>query len=58
MNEEVHIKFSKMLSVQTLNNIYVYAVGACVLSVLAGVIGWICTFLSLKLFRYKAVPVK
>ena len=58
LNEEVHIKFSKMLSVETLNNIYVYATGACVLSVIAAVTGWIFTFLSLKLFRYKAVPVK
>lgn len=58
LNEEVHIKFSKMLSVETLNNIYVYAVGACVLSVIAAVVGWIFTFLSLKLFRYKAVPVQ
>jgi glycosyltransferase involved in cell wall biosynthesis len=58
LNEQIHLKFSKMLSVETLNNIYVYAVGACVLSVIAAVIGWIGTFLSLKLFRYKAVPVK
>lgn len=58
LDQEVHIKFSKMLSVETLNNIYVYAVGACVLSVLAAVAGWIATYLSLKLFRYKAVPVK
>jgi glycosyltransferase involved in cell wall biosynthesis len=58
LNEQIHLKFSKMLSVETLNNIYVYAVGACVLSVIAAVVGWIATFLSLKLFRYKAVPVK
>jgi glycosyltransferase involved in cell wall biosynthesis len=58
LNEQVHIKFSKMLSLETLNNIYVYAVGACVLSVIAAIIGWISTFISLKLFRYKAVPVK
>ncbi len=58
LNEEVHIKFSRMLSVETLNNIYVYAVGACVLSVIAAVAGWIATFLSLKLFRYKATPVQ
>jgi glycosyltransferase involved in cell wall biosynthesis len=58
LNEEVHIKFSKMLSVETLNNIYVYAVGACMLSVVAALAGWIFTFFSLKLFRYKAVPVK
>lgn len=58
LNEEVHIKFSRMLSVETLNNIYVYAVGACVLSVIAAVAGWIATFLSLKLFRYKATPAQ
>lgn len=58
LNEEVYLKFSKMLSLETLNNIYVYAVGACVLSVIAAVIGWLATFLSLKLFRYKAVSAK
>lgn len=58
LNEEVHLKFSKMLSLETLNNLYVYGIGACVLSVIAAVAGWIFTFVSLKLFRYKAVPVK
>jgi glycosyltransferase involved in cell wall biosynthesis len=58
LNEEVHIRFSKMLSLETLNNIYVYAVGACVLSVIAAIAGWIFTYVSLKLFRYKAVPSK
>ena len=56
LNEEVHLRFSKMLSLETLNNIYVYAVGACVLSVVAAITGWIFTFLSLKLFRYRSVP--
>jgi glycosyltransferase involved in cell wall biosynthesis len=53
LNQQVHIRFSRMLSLETLNNIYVYAVGACVLSVVAAILGWILTYLSLKLFRYK-----
>lgn len=56
LNEEVHITFSRMLSVETLNNLYVYAVGACILSVIAAVTGFIATYVSLKLFRYKATP--
>lgn len=58
LNEKVHLNFSHMLSLETLNNLYVYSIGACVLSVVAAILGWIFTFLSLKLFRYKAVPSK
>jgi uncharacterized protein (DUF2062 family) len=58
LNREVHITFSKMLSLQTLNNLYVYSVGACVLSVVAALVAWIITYLSLKLFRYRSVPAK
>lgn len=58
LNQKVHITFSHMLSLESLKNIYVYSVGACVLSVVVAIIGWIFTFLSLKLFRYKTSPVK
>ena len=58
LNQKVHITFSHMLSLESLKNIYVYSVGACVLSVAVAIIGWLFTFLSLKLFRYKASSMK
>lgn len=57
LNTDVHLNFSNMISIETLDNIYVYAVGACVLSVFVAAIGFIATYLSLKLFNYKASPV-
>lgn len=58
LNEKVHLNFSHMLSLETLNNLYVYSVGACVLSVIAAVVGFVATYLSLKIFRYKSEPTK
>jgi len=40
-----------MISIETLDNIYVYAIGACVLSVVVAVIGLIATYLSLKVIQ-------
>jgi glycosyltransferase involved in cell wall biosynthesis len=53
LDEKVHLQFSRMLSIETLKNIYVYTVGACVLSLIAAAVGFIVTFLLLKIFRYK-----
>lgn len=58
LNQKVHITFSHMLSLESLKNIYVYTIGACVLSVMVAITGWVFTFLSLKLFRYKTSPAK
>lgn len=58
LNEKVHLNFSHMLSLETLNNLFVYSVGACVLSVIAAVVGFVATYLSLKIFRYKSEPTK
>jgi glycosyltransferase involved in cell wall biosynthesis len=58
LNEKVHLNFSHMLSLETLNNLYVYSVGACVLSVITAVVGFVATYLSLKIFRYKSEPAK
>jgi glycosyltransferase involved in cell wall biosynthesis len=58
LNEEVHLEFSRMLSIETLKNIYVYTVGACVLSLIAAAAGFIVTFLLLKIFRYKKAENK
>jgi glycosyltransferase involved in cell wall biosynthesis len=55
LNEEVHLQFSRMLSIETLKNIYVYTVGACVLSAITAVAGFIITFVLLKIFRYEKV---
>ncbi|HWY13315.1 MAG TPA: DUF2062 domain-containing protein [Bacteroidia bacterium] len=56
LSTNVNLNFSNMISIETLDNIYVYAVGACVLSVVVATIGFIATYLSLKVFRYKASP--
>jgi uncharacterized protein (DUF2062 family) len=53
LNEEVHLKFSRMLSIETLKNIYVYTIGACVLSLIAAAAGFTITFVLLKIFRYQ-----
>lgn len=53
LNEKVNLDFTKLLTPQTLTNLYVYTVGAIVLSLAAGLSGTIITWLLLKLFGYK-----
>lgn len=53
LNEKVNLDFTKLLTPQTLTNLYVYTVGAIVLSLAAGLSGTIVTWLLLKLFGYK-----
>lgn len=53
LNENVNLDFDKLLSFDALNNLYVYYIGATVLSVVAGVIGFVVTWLLLKIFGYK-----
>lgn len=53
LNEKVDLNFSKFLTVSTLKNIYVYTIGASLLSVTAGISGFIITWVLLKLFRYQ-----
>jgi hypothetical protein len=54
MGEKIDLIFSKSLSLQEITkNVLVYYVGASVLSVLAGVIGFLITLIALKLFGYK-----
>lgn len=53
LNENVNLDFDKLLSFDALNNLYVYYIGATVLSVVAGIIGFIVTWLLLKIFGYK-----
>ena len=53
LNENVNLDFSKLLSFDALNNLYVYYIGATVLSVVAGIIGFIVTWVLLKVFGYK-----
>lgn len=53
LNQKVDINFSKLLSIQTLSNIYVYTVGATILSIIAAVLGFIITWLLLIIFGYK-----
>lgn len=58
LNEKVNLDLSRILTIDALKNIYVYTVGACVLSVAAALAGFIVTYLSLKMFRYKPTAQK
>lgn len=53
LGQKVNLDFTKLLSVETLNNLYVYYIGATVLSIVAGVVGYIVTWVLLKVFGYK-----
>jgi glycosyltransferase involved in cell wall biosynthesis len=53
LNEKVNLDFNKLLSFDTLNNLYVYYIGATVLSIVAGIIGFVVTWVLLKVFGYK-----
>lgn len=53
LNEKVNLDLEKLLTIETLNNLYVYYIGATVLSVVAGLVGYIVTWLLLKVFGYK-----
>ncbi len=58
LNQKVNLDLSRILTIDALKNIYVYTVGACVLSVAAALAGFIVTYLSLKMFRYKPTAQK
>lgn len=54
MGEKINLIFNKSLSIHEItNNVLVYYVGATVLSVLAGVVGFLITLIALKLSGYK-----
>lgn len=53
LNEQVNLDLSKLLTVDTLKNLFVYYVGATVLSVVTGVFGFVLTWVLLKIFKYK-----
>lgn len=53
LGQKVNLDWSKLLTIETLKNLYVYYVGATVLAIVAGVAGFLATWILLKLFRYK-----
>lgn len=53
LSEKVNLDLNKILTVDALKNVYVYTVGATVLSVVVAVAGFLITLISLKAFRYK-----
>lgn len=53
LNEKVNLDLNKILTVDALKNVFVYTVGATVLSVVVALAGFLITFISLKLFKYK-----
>ncbi|MBS1634897.1 MAG: DUF2062 domain-containing protein [Bacteroidetes bacterium] len=52
LNERVDLAFSHLLSVSTLMNLYVYIIGATVMAFAAGILGFIITWILLKVFGY------
>jgi glycosyltransferase involved in cell wall biosynthesis len=54
LNEKVDLTFSKLLSLQTLTNLWVYGIGAFVLAVGSAITGFIISWLLLKVFGYKS----
>lgn len=53
LNEKVNINFDKLVSLESLNNIYVYTIGAIVLSIIMAIAGFLVTWIFLKVFGYK-----
>ncbi len=53
LNEKVNINFDKLVSLESLNNIYVYTIGAIVLSIVMAIAGFLVTWIFLKVFGYK-----
>jgi glycosyltransferase involved in cell wall biosynthesis len=53
LGQKVNLDFTKLLSVETLKNLYVYYIGATVLSIAAGIAGFLVTWILLKVFGYK-----
>jgi len=54
LGQKVNLDLDKILTIETLKNLYVYYVGATVLSIVAGIVGFLITWILLKLFGYKA----
>lgn len=53
LNEKVNLALDKMLSLDAIRGLYIYTVGATVLSVAAGLAGIIVTWVLLKISGYK-----
>jgi uncharacterized protein (DUF2062 family) len=53
LKEQVNFDLQKMLSIEALRNLYVYTIGATVLSVVAAAAGFVLTLLALKIFNYQ-----
>ncbi|MDF2450364.1 MAG: b-glycosyltransferase, glycosyltransferase family 2 protein [Bacteroidota bacterium] len=53
LNKKVNLDFNNLLTVETLSNLYVYYIGATILSIIAGLAGFLVTWALLKLFGYK-----
>lgn len=53
LNEKVNLNLDKLVSLESLNNIFVYTIGAIVLSIIMAIAGFLVTWILLKVFRYK-----
>lgn len=53
LNEKVNLNLDKLVSLESLNNIFVYTIGAIILSIIMAIAGFIVTWILLKVFGYK-----
>jgi glycosyltransferase involved in cell wall biosynthesis len=53
LGQKINLDWSRLLTIETLKNLYLYYVGATVLAIVAGIAGFLVTWIVLKLFRYK-----
>ena len=53
LGQKVNLDFDKLLTIETLKNLYVYYIGATVLSMVVGIAGFLVTWILLKVFGYK-----
>lgn len=53
LGQKVNLDWNKLLTIETLKNLYVYYIGATVLAIATGIAGFLITRILLKLFGYK-----
>lgn len=53
LNEKVNLNFDKLVSLESLNNLFVYSIGSVVLSIIMAILGFLVTWILLKVFGYK-----
>ena len=57
LNQKVNLDVHKLLTIETIKNLYVYYIGATALSVVIGLAGFLITWLLLKIFGYRPTVI-